>query len=54
MSLGPPTKRNEPIHVIGMAFALVVAAFLGAAIGLIWQSAGLGGEDEAAAPAKAD
>jgi hypothetical protein len=29
-----------------MALALVVAAFLGAAIGLVWQDSGLGGTDE--------
>ena len=52
MSLGPPTRRNEPIYVIPMAFALVLAAFLGAAIGLVWQSSGLGSGDETAAPAK--
>jgi hypothetical protein len=37
-----------------MALALVLAAFLGAAIGLVWQSAGFGGGDEARPSAKTD
>ena len=40
--------------MVPMALALVLAAFLGAAVGLVWQSAGFGGEDDAAAPAAAD
>jgi hypothetical protein len=36
-----------------MALALVLAAFLGAALGLVWQSAGFGAEEEANAPAAA-
>ena len=54
MSLGPSIRRTEPIYVIPMAAALVFAAFLGAALGLVWQSAGFGGGDETAAPTKAD
>ncbi len=53
MPLGPPSRRNEPLYVIPMALALVLAAFLGAALGLVWQSAGFGGGDEAASQAKA-
>ena len=52
MSLGPSGRPNDPLHVIAMALALVFAAFLGAALGLVWQSAGFGGEDgKAAKPA---
>ena len=54
MSLGQSNRRTEPLYVIPMALALVLAAFLGAALGLVWQSAGFGAEDEAAVPAKAE
>ena len=47
MTLGSPNRRNDPLHVGWMALALVLAAFLGAALGLVWQSAGFGGGDEA-------
>jgi len=50
MALGPSGRRNEPLHVIPMALALVLAAFLGAALGLIWQSAGFGADGEQSAP----
>ena len=40
MALGPSGRRNEPLNVIAMALALVLAAFLGAALGLIWHAAG--------------
>jgi hypothetical protein len=53
MSLGPSGRPNDPLHVIAMALALVLAAFLGAALGLVWQSAGFGGGDEAVAAQKA-
>ncbi len=54
-TLGSPGRRQEPLHVGWMALALVLAAFLGAALGLVWQSAGFGsGEEEVVAPAKAD
>lgn len=49
MTLGPPSRRAEPLYAIPMALALVLAAFLGAALGLVWQSAGFGGTDEAEA-----
>ena len=54
MSLGPSSRPTEPLHVVAMALALVLAAFLGAALGLVWQSAGFGGGDEAAGARKAD
>jgi hypothetical protein len=54
MSLGPPSRRNEPLFVVPMALALVLAAFLGAALGLVWQSAGFGAEEEPVPPAQAD
>jgi hypothetical protein len=45
MTLGPSGRNNDPLHVIPMALALVLAAFLGAALGLVWQSAGFGSAD---------
>ena len=52
MSLGPSSRRNEPLHVVPMALALVLAAFLGAAIGLVWESVGSAEPGEAAPAAK--
>ena len=52
MALGPSGRRNEPLHVIAMALALVFAAFLGAALGLVWHASGFG-EDAPAADAAA-
>ena len=46
MGLSPSGRRNPPLNVIAMAIALVLAAFLGAALGLLWHASGLG-EDEA-------
>lgn len=40
------------IGVWRMAAALVVAAFLGGALGLVWQSAGFGEDDETEAAAE--
>ncbi len=54
MALGPSGRRNEPLNVIWMAAALVLAAILGAALGLIWHASGLGGEEEPAAEAGTD
>jgi hypothetical protein len=48
MPLGPSGRRNEPLNVIAMALALAFAAFLGAALGLIWHASGFGGDDEPA------
>ena len=53
MSLGHPGRPNEPLGVIWMALALVAAAFVGAALGLLWHWSGLG-SDEPAAEASAD
>ena len=47
MGLGPSGKRNDTLNVIAMALALVLAAFLGAALGLLWHASGLGADDEA-------
>lgn len=44
MAFTQPPRRQEPLHVIPMALLLVLAAFTGAALGLIWQSAGIGGD----------
>jgi uncharacterized protein involved in exopolysaccharide biosynthesis len=46
MALGPPGRRDEPLHVFWMALALVLAAFLGGAAGLVWHA--LDREEEAA------
>jgi len=51
MTLGSSGRRSDPLHVVPMALALVLAAFLGAALGLVWQSVGFGGGEEEAAPA---
>lgn len=40
MPLGPPGRRSDPLNVIAMALALVFAAFLGAALGLVWHASG--------------
>ena len=54
MPLGPSGRRNEPLHVFAMAAALVLAAFLGAALGLIWHASGFGAEEETPAARPAD
>ena len=51
MTLGSPGRRDEPLYVVPMALALVLAAALGGAAGVIWQWIGFGGEEEQAAPA---
>lgn len=43
MPLGPSSRPQEPLHIIGMAIALALAAFLGGALGLVWHWAA--GED---------
>jgi len=43
-----PGRRQEPLLVVPMALGLVLAAFTGAALGLVWQSSGLGSEDDPA------
>ena len=54
MALGPSGRRNEPLHVLWIAAALVVAAFLGAALGVLWHAAGFGNEDETPAAQSSD
>lgn len=39
MALGKPNRARPPLNVLVMLVALVFAAFLGAAAGLVWQSA---------------
>lgn len=46
MGLTKPTRRNTPLGVPFMAIGLVIAAFLGAGIGLVWQSSGIGADEE--------
>ena len=46
MAIGERRKARQPLHVWAMAAALVVAAFLGASLGLVWQTSGLGDSDE--------
>ena len=46
MALTKPTRTSTPLGVVFIASGLVVAAFLGAGMGLIWQSSGIGAEDE--------
>jgi len=43
MPLGPSSRPQEPLHVLGMALALVLAALAGGALGLLWHWAA--GED---------
>lgn len=38
MPLGTPGRAQEPIHVVPMALALVLAAFAGGALGLVWHN----------------
>ena len=38
MAIGPPGRKPDPIHLIPMVLALVLAAFLGAALGLLWHA----------------
>lgn len=46
MVISSSGRPREPIHVAAMALALALAAFTGGALGLVWQSAGLGDEDD--------
>jgi len=50
MAITQSGRRKQPLHVAAMAMALVLAAFTGGGLGLVWQSAGLGKE----APPPAD
>ena len=49
MPLGTPGRAQEPIHVVPMALALALAAFLGGALGLIWHAAGFSDDEQQAA-----
>lgn len=49
MRLDVPAAGKQRIGALYMAIALVIAAFLGGSLGLVWQSSGLG-EDSGAAP----
>ena len=40
MAIGNPGKRKASLGVVLMLAALVFAAFLGAAVGLVWQNSG--------------
>lgn len=49
------TKHRKPrLGVRAMALALVLAAFLGGALGLLWHSSGLGDADPSADSAAVD
>ncbi|GEM_PF-1518029 len=48
MPLSASGKSGGRLGVLWMALALVVAAFLGAALGLVWQGSDLFGEGKAA------
>ncbi len=41
-----PILPRAKLRVVWMALALVLAAFLGAALGLVWQSDGFAEEEE--------
>lgn len=46
MAFGRPRKRSASLRVGLMLVALVIAAFLGAAVGLVWQQSGWFDEEE--------
>lgn len=46
MAIGGPGRPKPRLGVLPMALALAISAFLGASLGLVWQSSGLG-EDTA-------
>ncbi len=50
MQLDHPRSKREKLGTGWMALALVLAAFTGAALGLVWQSAGFGADEVAEAP----
>lgn len=41
MAIGNPTRKTTPLGVFVMLFALVIAAFLGGAVGLFFQNTDL-------------
>ena len=46
MAIGKPGRKRAPLGVFLMLAALVVAAFIGATAGLVWQSSGWFDEDD--------
>ena len=46
MAISSSGRRQEPIYVLPMALLLLLAAFAGGALGLVWQSTGLADEDK--------
>lgn len=46
MPLGPPGRPRQSLHVIAMAFALVVAALAGGVLGIVWHK--LSGDEKVA------
>ena len=54
MALGLPPRRKEPLYVVPMALALVLAAFLGGALGLVWHATGFSDDEGQAAEAAPD
>ena len=42
MMLVKPPRGERSLGAIWIALALAIAAFLGAALGMVWQSSGLG------------
>lgn len=51
--LGSPPRAREPLHLLWIAGALTLAAFLGGALGLLWHAAS-GDDETVAAPAGAE
>ena len=54
MELGPPGRRKEPLNVFWMALALVLAAAVGAGLGIVWHAVGSGDEEPVPAEAPAN
>ena len=52
MTFGPSGKRQEPLNVILMALALILAAAVGAAAGLAWHASGLADPEPTATAAE--
>ena len=45
MMLVKPPQGERSLGAIWIALALAIAAFLGAALGMVWQSSGLGSRE---------
>ena len=54
MMLVRPPRGERSLGAIWIALALVLAAFLGASLGMIWHSSGLGSTSDEEAEAAAD